>query len=114
MRRQMLAAARLQREIFRAGFTRLAEAALAEELSFRRRALAFHLWQARAEDQRDHPHDEQFPENLADRIHHITVAGGPKVLTSLMPTSQTGFTQTAVLSRGPQTTFDINCDFVGP
>ena len=70
----MLSAARLQRGIFGTGLTRFAEAALAEELSFRRRALAFHLWQPRAEDEWNHPHDEHFPEDFADSIHHITVA----------------------------------------
>ena len=70
----MLSAARLQRGIFGARFARLAEAALAEELTFRRRALAFHLGQPCAEDEWNHPDDEHFPEDLADSIHHITVA----------------------------------------
>ena len=72
----MLSAAGLHQRIVGARLTRLAEAALTEESSFRRRALAFHLWQSRAEDEWNHPHDEHIPEDLADRIHHITVAKG--------------------------------------
>jgi hypothetical protein len=67
----MLSAARLQRGLFGTGITRLAETALAEQLAFRRRALAFHLGQPRAEDEWNHPDDEHFPEDLADSIHHI-------------------------------------------
>lgn len=92
----MLSAARLQRGIFGAGFARLAEAALTEELTFRRRALAFHLWQSRAEDEWNHPDDEHFPEDFADCIHYITVAKTKNLLPCSMPMSQTGFTRTSI------------------
>lgn len=92
----MLSAAGLLRGIFRAGFVRLTEAAFAEELSFGRRALAFHLWQSRAEDEWDHPHDEHSPEDLADRIHHITITTSEADYVVSMPKSRTDFMRFAV------------------
>jgi len=51
---------------------RLLEATFAEELTLRRCALAVHLWQPRAEDEWNHPHDKHFPQDLANGIHHMT------------------------------------------
>ena len=115
----MLSAARLQRGIFGAGFARLAEAALTEELTLRRRALALHLWQPRAEDEWNHPHDEHFPEDLADSIHHITIH---QITVAKVQTDRVLRCQYRVqvsrdsrfLSRWPRTTFDIDRDFMGP
>lgn len=76
----MRSATRLQPGIRGAGCGWPAEAAFTEKLPFRRRAFAFHLWQTRAEDEWDHPHNENFPEHLPCRIHFITVAQNAKLV----------------------------------
>ena len=110
----MLSAAWLQRGIFGARFARLAEAALTEELTFRRRALAFHLWQPRAEDEWNHPDDEHFPEDLADSIHHITEAKNKTGHVVRCQRRGQVSRDSRFLSRWPRTTFDIDHDFMGP
>lgn len=91
-----MSAAWLQRRIFRARFAWLAEATFTERLSLRCRALAFHLWQPRAENEWNHPHDKHFPEDLADRFHHIHRAESSNRSRSSMLMSRTGFTRTTI------------------
>lgn len=84
-------AAGFQRRLAWLGFAGLAEAALAPALPLRRGAAAFHPRQTRAEDERDHPHDEQLPEDLANRTHQFTTARNHKSVGDFDATGEIRF-----------------------
>lgn len=79
--------ARFQRRFTETWFANLSKTTFAPSLAFRRGASAFHLWQAGSEDEGNHPHHQQLPECLTDRLHKSPLNTGGV----LMPRSKLDF-----------------------